>query len=423
MRRVLGNFWLLLRGKGVAALMALAATTLTARILGPAEFGLVVLVQAYTLLVRGLLNFRSFEAVVRYGVPAHDAGDTKTLHRLIEVCRRVDFRASIVATILGVLAAPFVGLYMGMSQDNMVLLTLYSFVLLTTAIGTGSGILRLLDRFDILGRQMIIGPTIRFFGVLIAWWLNGSLKIFVLIWAIAYASENIYLSWRGFQEYYQRIGHPTEADEIESAKLDEFDGLRHFLWVNYWQSNMDLVPKQLAIMLTGFLLGPAEAGLLRLAREMSSMLSRPAVLIRQVVFADLTRSWHQGSEAFNLIAYRTAMLAGAFGLFFVIIVYFFGELILNLWVGKAYMAAAPVLTLMLLAATFDLTASPLRSAAYAIGDAVKVLHLYVASTLIYLVLFIALTAKLGLLGAGMAASVAAAVPLIGIALLIRRAKR
>lgn len=423
MRRVLGNFGFLVRGRGIAAVMSLGATTLMARTLGPTEFGLVVLIQAYVLLMRGLLNFQPFEAVVRYGVPAHDAGDTRTLRRLIKVCRRVDFRASLIATALALIVAPLFGPSMGMDPDHVVLLTAYSLVLLTTGNGTAKGILRLFDQFDILGRQMTIGPSIRFFGVVVAWWLASPLAVFVAIWAFAYATENIYLSWRGRREYRQRIGRPPEGESVSDTSLAEFSGLRHFLWVTYWQSNMDLVPKHISTVLAGYLLGPAEAGLLRLARELSSLLSKPAVLIRQVVFLDLTRTWHQGSDAFELIAYRTALLGGGFGLLFVAAGYFFGDKLLITLIGKEFIAAAPVLTLMLLAATFDLTASSLRSAAYAIGHADKVLHMYSLSAGIYLALFVALTSWLGLIGAGVAACSAAALPPVGMALLIRKNRR
>lgn len=423
MRRVLGNFGFLVRGRGVAAVMSLGATTLMARTLGPTEFGLVVLIQAYALLMRGLLNFQPFEAVVRYGVPAHDAGDTRTLRRLIKVCRRVDRRASLTATVLALIVAPLIGPSMGMDRDHVVLLAAYSLVLLTTGNSTAGGILRLFDQFASIGRQMTIAPTIRFFGVVIAWWLESPLWVFVAILALAYAAENLYASWRGRQEYRARIGRPPEGESVRDARLADFPGLRHFLWVTYWQSNMDLVPKHLATLLAGYLLGPAEAGLLRLARELSSLLSKPAVLIREVVLPDLTRSWHQGSDDFKLIAYRTALLGGCFGLLFVAVGHFFAGDLLAALIGSEFVAAAPVLTLMLLAATFDLTASPLRSAAYAIGDAGKVLRLYLLSTAIYLALFIGLTSWLGLIGAGVAASVAAALPPVGIALLIHKNKR
>jgi len=418
MRRVLGNFGFLVRGRGVAALMSLGATALMARTLGPTEFGLVVMIQTYALLVRGLFNFQPFEAVVLHGVPAHDAGDTRTLRRLIKVCRRVDRHSSLAATALGLIVAPLVGPSMGMDRDHVILLTAYSLVLLTIGNGTANGILRLFNQFDALGRQMMIGPTIRFSGIVIVWWLEGPLPMFVAILAFAYATENLYLSWRGRHEYRQRIGCPPEGESVRDASLAEFSGLRHFLWISYWQSNLDLVYKNLSIMLAGYLLGPAEAGLLRLVREFSSVLSKPSALIRQVVFPDLTRSWNQGSNDFNQVAYRTALLGGGFGLLFVAASYFLGDQLLVTLVGQEFAAAAPVLTWLLLAATFDLTTAPLRAAVYAAGHAGKVLLVNVFSTVIYMALFISLTLWMGLIGAGVAACVAAALPLLFMVALI-----
>ena len=419
MRRVLANFWILIRGRGAAAIMAFGATALMARSLGPAEFGMVVLIHTYAMLIRALLDFGSVDAIVRFGVPAHDAGDSHALGRLIKVCRRIDKQASITAALLALAVAPFAGPSMGMDNNHVMLLMAYSVVLITTGTGTASGILRLYDRFDILGRQMTISPTIRFMGVVIAWWLSAPIQVFVAIWASGYAAENFYLMWHAKHKYNTHIKEALAGVSVKDAKLSDCDGLRHFLWVTYWQSNLDILPKHITTVLVGYLLGPAEAGLLRLARELSSMLSKPAILIRQVIFVDLTRNWNQGNQAFDVIAYRTALLGGALGSLFVLTSYFFGEHLLATLLGQQFVAAKSILTLMLLAATLDLTASPLRSALYAMGYAAKAMGLYVVSTSIYLILFVVLTAKMGLIGAGLAASAAAAVPLIGMLVLIR----
>ena len=418
MRRVLANFWILIRGRGAAAIMAFGATALMARSLGPAEFGMVVLIHTYAMLIRALLDFGSVDAIVRFGVPAHDAGDSHALGRLIKVCRRIDKQASITAALLALAVAPFAGPSMGMDNNHVMLLMAYSVVLITTGTGTASGILRLYDRFDILGRQMTISPTIRFMGVVIAWWLSAPIQVFVAIWASGYAAENFYLMWHAKHKYNTHIKEALAGVSVKDAKLSDCDGLRHFLWVTYWQSNLDILPKHITTVLVGYLLGPAEAGLLRLARELSSMLSKPAILIRQVIFVDLTRNWNQGNQAFDVIAYRTALLGGALGSLFVLTSYFFGEHLLATLLGQQFVAAKSILTFMLLAATLDLTASPLRSALYAMGYAAKAMRLYVVSTSFYLVLFVVLTAKMGLIGAGLAASVAAALPLIGMLVLI-----
>ena len=419
MRRVLANFWILIRGRGAAAIMAFGATALMARSLGPAEFGMVVLMHTYAMLIRALLDFDSVAAIVRYGVPAHDESDSHALGRLIRVCRRIDRQSSIAATLMALIIAPFVGPSMGMDSHHVMLLMAYSLVLITTGTGTASGILRLYDRFDIIGRQMTIAPIIRFIGVVIAWWLSAPIQVFVVIWACGYAAENFYLLWHAKHKYHTHIKEALAGVSVKDAKLSDFDGLRHFLWVTYWQANLDILPKHITTVLVGYLLGPAEAGLLRLARELSSMLSKPAILIRQVIFVDLTRNWNQGNKAFDVIAYRTALLGGALGLLFVLTSYFFGEHLLATLLGQQFVAANVVLTFMLLAATLDLAASPLRSALYAMGYAAKAMRLYVLSTTIYLGLFVVLTKYMGLIGAGVAASFAAALPLIGMLVLVR----
>lgn len=432
-RKVLGNFSFLVKGRGIAAVMLFAVAALMARSLGPTEFGMIVLFQTYALLIRGLVSFQVFDAIVRYGVPAHDNKDNTLLTRIIYVCWRVDLLASITSTTIAVLLAPIVGPYLGMDSEHVFLLAAYSFVLIaSTGNGTARGILRLFNQFNLLGKQMTVGPAVRFFGVVIAWWCDASLSIFVAILAFGSVCEDLYLNWYGWREYQQQIATKTDSalpNEIlgdekkgNKAKLNEFPKMRHFLWVSYWQSNIDLIPKHLSIILAGSLLGSTAAGLLRLARQFSSLLSNPAVLIRQVLFLDLTRSWHQGSNAYKVITYRIALLGGIFGLLFVGASYFFGVALLKTLVSEEFVGAAPVLTLLLLAATFDLIASPLRSASYAIGRASTVLRLYILSAVIYLSAFVVFSTYWGLIGAGIAACAAAILPPIAMFFIIKKSK-
>ena len=423
MDRVLANFWILIRGRGAAAIMAFGATALMARSLGPAEFGLVVLMHTYAMLIRALLDFGTADAIVRFGVHAHDASDNHTLGKLIKVCRRIDKQASITAAILALLVAPFAGPAIGMDTKHVMLLMAYSTILLTPGAGSAAGLLRLNDRFDIGGRQMTIAPTIRFLGVVIAWGLGAPVEIFVAIWGAAYVAENVYLLWQAKHKYRVQIKQALAGASLKDASINDFDGLRHFIWVTYWQSNIDLLPKHFTTLLVGHLLGPAEAGLLRLAREIASALSRPALLIRQVVFADLTRAWNEGSASFDIVAYRTALLGGLLGMAFVALSYFFGEYLLGGLLGAQFIAAKGVLTLMLLAATLDLATSPLLSGLYAMGHALKTLRVTMVSTAIYLLLFILLTRHYGLLGAGLAAVAGAALTLTGMVILMRSNKR
>lgn len=420
MRRVGRNFGLLLRGRWIAGLMAFAATTLMARALGPSDFGVVVLLQAYVFLVRGIIDFQPFEAVVRFGVALHDQGNQHELSRLTKLCLRVDHGSALVAAAVAVVLAPVAGNFLDLGHTQVLILATYSLSLLATGNGTAMGLLRLYDRFDVIGKQMLVGPLIRVIGVGIAFAVHAELTTYIVIWAVAYVIENLFLNWCGWREYQAQISTLVSSDDEPRAKLAEFAGLREFLWVTYWQSTLDLVPKHLSMLMAGAMLGSAGAGLLRLAREYSSLLAKPAVLIRQVVFPDLTRSWQQRSADFEHVTWRTAWLGGAFGLLFVVFGLFAGAAVLTQFVGPAFAVAAPVLTLMLLAAAFNLAAAPLRAATYAMGHAGAVLRLHGIASVVYLLMFVGLVPWLGLNGAGIATVAAALIPLFGMALLIRQ---
>ena len=111
-QRVFKNFGVVLRGRGIAAVFNILALALMAHALSPAEFGLVVLLHTYVLAIRGFLNFRTFEAIVKYGVPLHASGDNDGLRKLLRITTSVDVSSSVVATLLGVGAASITGKFL-----------------------------------------------------------------------------------------------------------------------------------------------------------------------------------------------------------------------------------------------------------------------------------------------------------------------
>ncbi len=128
------------------------------------EFGLVVLLHTYVLAIRGFLNFRTFEAIVKYGVPLHASDDNDGLRKLLRVTTSVDVVSGVVATLLGIGAASITGKFLHWDAQMVTIAAVYSLTMLTTAIGTPNGVLRLYDRFDALGTWYTISPAVRFVG-------------------------------------------------------------------------------------------------------------------------------------------------------------------------------------------------------------------------------------------------------------------
>ena len=410
-KRVLKNFGIVLRGRGIAAVFTLAATALMAHALSATEFGLVILLHTYVLAVRGFLNFRTYEAIVRFGVPLHENGDNEGLKRLFRTTTVVDLTSAIAATLLGVSAASVAGSFLHWDAQMISLAGLYSLVMLTTVINTPNGILRIYDRFDALSVFYTVGPAIRIIGVLIAWSMDASMLVYIGIWAAAFVLENTWLYIRGHLEFRKHLGgHLWQGGSWKEIR-ETSPEFRHFIGVVYWQTNIDLLPKHLAVLLAGGLLGPAAAGMFRLARDFSTILSKPAMMLHEVLFPDLARILHSNAEGFRELGFRAVMAAGAVGLLLVLISIPAGGPILGI-IGTEYTVAAPLLTLMLLAATFELAGSPLRAAAYAMGKVGPVLRIHLISVLIYLGLFYLLTPVMGLNGPGVAACIGALLTLL-----------
>jgi O-antigen/teichoic acid export membrane protein len=308
-------------------------------------------------------------------------------------------------------AVPLAGHFLQWDSDMVAWAALYCLVILSTANGTPNGILRVYDRFDALSIQFTVGPALRFIMVAAAWALDAPMPVFIIAWGSAFAAGHVYMFVRGLIELraHMKTGlwngfHWGEVRERESD-------FWKFIGVVYWQTNIDLLPKHVSVLLAGSLLGPASAGLFRLAREFSTVLTQPAVMLREVLFPDLTRSFHAEDGGIRSVPFKTALIAGAVGLAFVLLSVFFGDALLGI-VGEEYVPAATLLSLLLLAASFDLASASLRAAAYAMGKAGSILRIHIVGILTYVSLFFLLTPFTGLTGPGLAAILASLLALV-----------
>ncbi len=405
LKRVLRNFGVVIRGRGIAGVFSVLATGLMANALPVTEFGLVILLHTYVMVIRGALNFRTFEAVVRFGIPLNDSGDETRFRTLLRSTMMIDLASALLATVVGVLAAPLAGYFLHWDAEMVTWASLYSLFILSTANGTPNGVLRVYDRFDALGVQFTVAPALRLIMVAAAWAADAPMVVFMVLWGSAFAIGHLYMLVRGLMELKAHnefsLWSGFRWKELKAPENDFWN----FVGVVYWQTNIDLLPKHVSVLLAGGLLGPAAAGLFRLAREFSTVLTQPAVTLREVLFPDLTRSFHAEDGGIRSIPFKTAVIAGGAGLAIVLFSLFFGGPILGI-IGTEYVPAAPLLSMLLLAASFDLASASLRAAAYAMGKAGTILRIHVAGIICYVALFFLLTPLTGLAGPGLAAILA-----------------
>ncbi|MDT8448944.1 MAG: oligosaccharide flippase family protein [Wenzhouxiangellaceae bacterium] len=397
-----GNFFRLLRGRGMAALLMLAAMSLMARALPPAEFGLVILLHSFALGARGLVNVKPFEAIVLYGT--RHAARPRYTEQLLRLMLLVDVATVVAAFALAWFAAGWLAGWLEWSAAERALARGYSVVILTSMSGTASGVLRLYDRFDVIARQRVVQGVVMLAGAAAVSALGGGLVAFVVVQGLAFAAHNIYLQRQGWREFARRHPDARLAGPVFAGRRRRFPGLGRFLAVTYWQGNLDLFPKHLVVLGAGALLGETAAGLYRLAAQTTRVISVPALLLRQVLFPDLARLWRAAPDEFHRLVRRALAGSAASAAVLVGAATWFGDELIAALFGERYAAGAVVLVWLMLAAALELVTAVLRAALYARARAGKVLIGYAAGVALHAAAFAPLALAAGLEGTGMAAA-------------------
>lgn len=422
-RQMLHNFALLLSGRGVAAILGLLATMIMARALPATEFGMVILVHTYVLLLRGLLNAKPFEAVVRYGVNAEQA--PAAFRHLLRFTLTVDWLGALLATALAALLAQLASGWLQLPQQAANMATLYAGILLLSATGTAKGLLRLHGKFALLGVAQALAPAMRLLVFIICYYKQTGPGGYLLGFGLGLALEYGFLLITGNQQARAQQLPQVPGSFRWQTLQQQHPGLWRLLNAVYWQSNLDLIPKHASTLLAGGLLGSAAAGYFRIAREFASVLSEPATLLRQAVFPDLARlrthdHSNSGKRQFGRTVAMLSIYALLPGLALVALAAWQGEWLIAKLASAEYLPAAPLLVALLLAATASSAGGVLRVANYAADRALSVLSIAVVAQLGYLLALLLLGPRLGLMGFGYAAIIAAFIDLCGSAWVLRR---
>ena len=420
LRRINTNFLKLLRGRGLGAVLTVSATALAARTLPATDFGLVVLIHGYLLVMHGLFKLKPGDAVVHYGVPAQEMGDDAGLLQMLRMTLALDLATAAASVVIAVALVPLLGPYLQWETATRDFVQCYSLLLVAGIGGTPGGILRLFNRYDLLAWRQVAGPAVLLTGISLAALFEQGVTAYAAAFGASWLVRHLYVTAQGLRVLRHHIPGALAPGPLYSDLQRRFPGFWRFIHVIYWQSNLDLVPKHISVLLVGFMLGPTEAGLFRLAERFSKLLAVPALLLRQVLFPDLARLWHHAAPSFGRVVARTLGTALAFGLGVALLMRVIGGPLLEAAVGSEYLAAAPVLAWLMLAAGLELGVSTVRAAAYAQGLAGRVLRYYALSLGLYLMVLLAMTPLTGLTAAGMAAAAAALANLAAISWRVRR---
>lgn len=398
--RIFRNAGALVGAKGLAGAMSLAYLAIAARALGPDGMGALVLAHAYAMTVAGIARFQSWQALIRFGGPMAAADDRAAFRALARFTIRIDLLSAVIGVALALLAAPFAARAFGWSGEVMRLVYLYAFAVPFLMGATPTGVLRLFDRFKVLGAQMTVMPGVRLIGALAAWALGGGVEAFLIVWIASAFANGASLWLLGWRELVARDLAPRLTGAAGGARDPAW---MPFMLKTNAASTLDLMNESVPVLLVGGIGGSAAAGFFQLAQNVTNLLAHPTNMLNHATFPELARvETENGRAATARVALKSAALAVAAAAPLILIFVLFRAQIATLVGGAAFRPAAAIVAGMALYQLVRIPAVVFDSAAVARGKAGYALAAQILGALLLVGAMIWLLPTFGVIAAAVA---------------------
>lgn len=398
--RIFKNAGSLVTGRAGAGVLSIVYLAIAARSLGPAGVGALVLVHAYALLIAGIARFQSWQAVIRFGAPMLDAGETERLKDLLRYTVRLDILSGVAAAIIAAAAAPFAARMLGWSDDVLRLAYVYSFAVPFLIAATPTGVLRLFDRFKLLGWQQTIMPGLRCVGAIALWALDLGLEAFILLWLVSAIANGTLLWIFGLREARKQNLTPRLFGK---AQRPADKAWLPFMIKTNLSSSVMLVHDNAPLLIVGAVLGAGAAAFLKIAINLTNVLAKPIALLNQAVFPELSKLEASAGRMQMLgVCARAVLGALAVAAPIIALLVFFRRDLAQLIGGAEFLPAAPLIALMALAQPLHIAALSLSSAVLARGSAGWELGAQVIAAAAHLAFLAVMLSAMGVIAAPLA---------------------
>jgi O-antigen/teichoic acid export membrane protein len=365
--RIWANVAHLVGGKAMAGLVSLVYLVIVSRTLGSEGFGVLVLVNAYAVLIGSLVAFSGFHGVVRYGAIALERGDRAALAQILRFMALIELGCGAVAVLVAAALVPWVGPHFGWTPAETRFAALYSLAVLATVRATPQGLLQLARRFDLVALHQIVAPMVRLIGALIAWFAHAGVIGFLVAWLVAALAEGAAMWLFAIPAWRELLaGHPLRGAWRTAARDNE--GFARFIL----STNLDITLREVApyaVPLTiGWMLGPAAAGVFALAQRATSVLQQPAILLSQGSYSVLAELAARGNRSgLDHAVWRSVLFTTAAAVAILAALALIGGKLL-VWIGGGSFAGGTyLLMLVALSRAIGLAASPFGAALTAMG--------------------------------------------------------
>ncbi len=360
-KSLLKNSGYLAVSKAVSAVAALATLAFAGRSLGVVMLGMLILITSYAKAASGLSKFQSWQLIVRYSGGAL-TGDAASFKSATRFALGLDIVSGLGGMVVAIALLPFIGTMVGIEERYLSLAMLYCLLLPTMGAATPVGVLRSLDRFDLISWQGSSYPIVRAILSGAAFAADAPLETFVLIWFVTDLGGDIFLWFLAWRELRRRGLHRGLKPTLRPHDLP--GAWRFAIHVNLTAS-LITAWGPIARLIVGALLGPAGAGLYRVAASLAESAHKPSDMLAKAFYPEVVRMDLSTKQPWKLMLRGTA-LAAAVGIVAILILLVAGRPLLELIFGAEFLPAYPVLLVLVIAPLLGVISFPLPPMLYAL---------------------------------------------------------
>lgn len=397
-RSLLKNSSYLAVSKAVAGVAGIATLAFAGRGLGLELFGMLILIISYAKAASGISKFQSWQLIVRFGGSVLASGEHAEFKASTGFALALDVVSGVAGFILAVILLPILGGWFGITEQYLWVATLYCTLLLTMGAATPVGVLRALDRFDLIGWQGSTYPIARAILTSIAWANSAPLEAYLAIWFVTDLGGDIYLWFLAWRELRRRGLTRGIKPTLRPTTLP--GAWRFAIHVNL-TSSLTALWGPIARLVVGGLLGPAAAALFRVASSLADSAQKPADFLAKAFYPEVVRMDLATKHPWRLML-RSAALAGIVAVALVLLLVVGGRPLIDLLFGKEFLGTYPILIVLVMASVIGIFSFPLPSMLYALDRPDAPLKARLVGSIVYFGLMAPLCLQFGVMGAAAA---------------------
>lgn len=398
MRSLLKNSSYLGASRIVAAIAAIATLAFTGRALGVAMFGLLILIHSYAQAASSLAKFQSWQVIVRYGGQGLAAGRPEDFKVATGFAFGLDMLSGIVGMAVAMALLPFIAGWFEIPNEYLIPAILYCTVIPTMQGMTPGGVLRTLDRFDLVAWQGTTYPIARMVLAGIAFATGAPFEVYLAIWWVTDLGGDLFLWWLAWRELRRR----RMADALQpTLNPHPLKGAWKFAIRVNLTSSLTAAWGPIARLVVGGILGPASAALYAVASTLADSAQKPTDLLTRAFYPEVMRMDVATKRPWKLML-RGSILAGMVGVAALLIGIFAGEPLIRLIFGDQFTSAYPVLIVLMIAPFLIMISFPLPPMLYAAHRDDAPLTARIIGTILYFAIVAPLSWKFGVTGAAAA---------------------